>query len=100
MNRQNNKWSTEEDQRLLRQVRAFPQNLHKCFIIVSEEINRTPTAVASHWYTKVSKNPEVLCFFTASPKHFSKNRKNGMGIATGENIWKKFMRIITNFIRE
>ena len=26
------KWTPEEDARLLRQVRAFPQNLHKCFL--------------------------------------------------------------------
>lgn len=99
-NRTIRKWSQLEDQKLLNQVRVFPQNLHKCFVIVSEEINRTPGAVANHWYTKVSKQPEALCFFTASPKHVSKNRKNGMGISTTESIWRKFMRILNTFVRE
>lgn len=99
-NRINRRWTSREDQKLLDQVRVFPQNLHRCFMIVAEETGRTPSAVAGRWYTKVSKRPEALCFFTASPRHVSKNRKNGMGIATSESIWRKFMRIINTFVRE
>ena len=96
--RQCKKWSNEEEQRLLRQVRAFPQNLHKCFLIVAEETGRTEGAVANHWYTVLSKRPESLCFFTASPKHVSKNRKNGMGIESNNNIWRRLMAVIRNII--
>ena len=99
-NRINRRWTSREDQKLLDQVRVFPQNLHRCFMIVAEETGRTPSAVAGRWYTKVSKRPEALCFFTASPRHVSKNRKNGIGIATSESIWRKFMRIINTFVRE
>lgn len=99
-NRINRRWTSREDQKLLDQVRVFPQNLHRCFMIVAEETGRTPSAVAGRWYTKVSKRPEALCFFTASPRHVSKNRKNGMGVATSESIWRKFMRIINTFVRE
>lgn len=88
------RWSVQEEQRLVRQVRAFPQNLHKCFIIVSEEIGRTEGAVANHWYSTLSKRPEALCFFTASPKHVSKNRKNGMGEESNASIWRKLLRVI------
>jgi hypothetical protein len=88
------RWTKAEDQRLLRQVKAFPQNLHKCFLIVSEETGRTPGAVANHWYNKVSKDPENKCFFTASPKHISKNRKNGMGERSTMNIWRRILSII------
>jgi len=97
-NRTIRKWTADEDQKLLDQVRAFPQNLHKCFVIVAEEVDRTPLAVANHWYTKVSRQPEALCFFTASPRHVSKNRKNGMGVQTTTSIWRKFMRIINTFV--
>lgn len=90
----NKRWTMQENQRLLRQVRAFPQNLHKCFVIVSEEIGRTEGAVANHWYSSLSKQPEALCFFTASPKHVSKNRKNGMGEESNNSIWRKLLRII------
>lgn len=94
------RWEPSEDQKLLDQVRVFPQNLHRCFMIVAEETGRTTSAVSGRWYTKVSKRPEALCFFTASLRHVSKNRKNGMGVATSESIWRKFMRIINTFVRE
>lgn len=94
MSRNYRKWTREEDQRILRQVKAFPQNLSKCFMLVAEEIDRTPSAVANHWYTKVSKDPEALCFFTASPVHISKNRKNGAGVESNGSIWRRLLRII------
>ena len=95
-NNHRKKWTPNEEQRLLRQVRAFPQNLHKCFVIVSEEIGRTEGAVANHWYSSLSKKPESLCFFTASPKHVSKNRKNGMGEESNRSIWRRLLNIIKN----
>ena len=94
MSRTNRKWTEEEDNRLLRQVRAFPQNLNRCFLIVSEEIRRTPGAVANHWYTVVSKKPDSVCFFTASPKHVSRNRKNGNGVESNRSIWQRLMSVI------
>lgn len=92
------KWTPEEDARILRQIRVFPQNLTKCFMIVSEEIGRTPSAVSNHWYTSLSKRPDAMCFFTASPKHVSKNRKNGMGVESNSNIWRRLMAVIRSVI--
>ena len=49
-NRQSNRrtqarrWTREEDDRLLRHVRVFPQNLSRCFHIVAEETGRIPGA--------------------------------------------------------
>lgn len=96
MNRTNRKWTEEEDQRLLQQVRTFPQNLSKCFLIVAEVTGRTPGAVANHWYTVVSKKPNSTCFFTASSKHISRNRKNGKGVEITRTIWQRLMAIIRN----
>ena len=90
------RWTASEEARLINQVRVFPQNLHKCFLIVSEETGRTPGAVANHWYTVTSKKPENMCFFTASEKHVSKNRKNGIGEESNSNIWRRLVRIIRN----
>lgn len=90
------RWSREEDDRLVRQVKAFPQCLAKCFLIVSEEIGRTPGAVSNHWYTQTSKRPDVVYFFTASEKHVSKNRKNGMGVESTPSIWRRLMAVIRN----
>lgn len=90
------KWTEEEDNRLIQQVRTFPQNLTKCFLIVSEVTGRSPLAVQSHWYTVLSKRPDVICFFTASSKHVSKNRKNGVGVECTRNIWQRLLAIIRN----
>lgn len=95
-NLRNRRWTRQEEQRLLDQVRVFPQNLHHCFMIVAEEIGRTPLAVANHWYTKVSKDPENMCFFTASPRHVSRNRKNGEGTASTQSIWRRLLNVIRN----
>lgn len=65
-------------------------------IIVSESIGRSPQAVANHWYTVVSKKPDSTCFFTASPKHVSRNRKNGEGVESTRNIWQRLMQVIRN----
>ena len=98
MNNSNNqtkrRWTEEEDARLLRQVSAFPQNMARCFFIVSEELNRTPSAVANHWYTVVSKKPGVLAFGTISPVHFCKNRKNGAGVSISRSLWQRFVRLV------
>ena len=90
------RWTEEEEARLIQQVRTFPQNLTKCFLIVSEVIDRSPGAVQFHWYTVTSKRPDVICFFTASSKHVSKNRKNGIGVACTRNIWQRLLNIIRN----
>ena len=96
MRRDNRKWTVEEDALLLRQVKAFPQNLSKCFVIVSGSTGRSKSAVADHWYTVVSKKTNATCFFTASPKHVSKNRKNGEGVESNRSIWQRLMSIIRN----
>lgn len=88
------RWSRSEELRLIRQISAFPQNLHKAFVIVSEELGRTENAVANHWYSKVSRDPANVCFFTASPKHVSKNRKNGMGEESNSSIWCRLMSVL------
>lgn len=90
------RWSEAEEQRLLRQIRYCPQNIKRSCTIVSEEIDRTPGAVMNHWYAVTSKRPEAVCFFTASERHVSKNRKNGMGVESNLSIWRRLMAVIRN----
>lgn len=52
--RTNRRWTDEEDQRLIRQIMAYPQNLEKCFLMVSEELGRSKQAVSAHWYAVLS----------------------------------------------
>ncbi len=95
--RSNKRWTKEEDDRLFRQIKAFPGNLNKCFLIVSEEIGRTPAACASHWYSSLSKKAEVA-FFTASTRSISKNRKNGKGVESNPSVWRRLLRVIQTII--
>ena len=100
-NQNSRKWSVEEDEILLRYVKAGMFNLSKTFIMVSEHLTdngtpRTPGAVSSHWYTVVSRKPEALCFFTASSKHVAKNRKNGKGVDSTPSIWRRLLAVIRN----
>lgn len=90
------KWTEEEDECLLQQVKAFPQNLTRCFLAVSEVTGRSQCAVANRWYTVVSRKPNSTCFFTASPKHVSRNRKNGKGVESNRSIWHHLMQVIRN----
>lgn len=92
--RQRRKWTHEEEAVLLRYVKARPQNLHRCFMMVAEQLGRTENSVAARWYTKVSKDPANTCFFMASPRHVSRNRKNGEGVETNNSIWRRLMNII------
>ena len=87
-------WTSQEDQTLARYVRARPQNLHKCFLMIAEQLGRTESAVQGRWYGHVSKDPKNLCFFTASPKHVSRNRKNGMGEESNPGIWRRLMTVL------
>lgn len=96
--RQPRKWTAEEDERLLRQIKSFPQNLSRCFIIVAEEIGRTPQAVQSHWYTVLSKKPGVLALGTITPTYFSRNRKNGMGVEIPRTIWQRFCHLVRHLL--
>lgn len=88
------RWTPEEDKRLLQQIRVFPQNLHKCFLIVGEVIGRTPTACASRWYTKLSKDPSNAVFLTVSEKHKTINRKNGEGTSCNRSIFRKILKLL------
>lgn len=88
------KWTAEEDHLLLRTIEAYPQNLAKCFLLVSEQIDRSNKAVAAHWYQKLSKNPDVWLYATISSKHIARNRKNGIGVESNMSIWRRVLRII------
>jgi len=90
----NRKWTAEEDSKLLAQVKANPQNLTKCFLAASMEIDRSPHACASRWYLVVSKDPKNAAFLTVSIKHKCLNRKNGKGEPVKKSIFKKILEIL------
>ena len=88
------RWTPEEDRRLLQQIRVFPQNLHKCFLIVSEVTGRTPGACANRWYTKLSKDPANAVFLTVSSRHKVMNRKNGKGVRSTPSLFQRILKLL------
>lgn len=91
------RWTAEEDAVLSRYVDANVDNLKACFMAVAEQIGRTPTAVASHWYEVLSK--KETHFATISKTHIFKNRKNGKGVPSTSSIWRKFMLLVKRYIQ-
>lgn len=92
--RQVKRWTPEEDKRLLQQIRVFPNNLQKCFIIVSEVTGRSPGACANRWYTKLSKDPDNAMFLTVSSHHKILNRKNGEGMRSTRSVFQRILKLL------
>lgn len=88
------RWTPEEDRRLMQQIRVFPQNLSKCFIIVGSVLGRTPTACAARWYTHLSKDPANAAFLTVSSNHKILNRKNGQGTPSSPTLFQRILRLL------
>ena len=82
----NKRWTRAEDLRLIRQVNAFPQNLHKCFMIVAEELGRTENGVAGRWYNKLSKDPANVCFFISQKSTAESSKPK-------RSIWQRFLNL-------
>lgn len=93
------RWTEEEEQRLIRQMTAFPQNVRKACFLVAEELGRSRNAVITHWYSVTSKRDDVMCFFTASTKHISRNRKNSVGVESTPSVWRRLLRVIQDIIK-
>lgn len=85
-------WTPEEDAILTRYVKAGVTNLKACFLAVAEQIGRTPTGVASHWYAVLSKKDPL--FATISETHVAKNRKNGKGVPSTPSIWRRVLMVL------
>ena len=92
------KWTEEEDAILLDKVKSSSKNLAKCFLVLADELQRSPKSVAHRWYTVVSKREGVCAFGVISSQHFSKNRKNGEGVPITPSLWRRFLNLIRNLI--
>lgn len=92
------KWTDGEDALLFDRVRMSSTNLAKCFLVVADELQRSPKSVAHRWYTVVSKKEGLCAFGVISSQHFSKNRKNGEGVPITSSLWRRFLNLIRNLI--
>lgn len=84
-------WSTNDEERLIKNVRKHVLCLKKAFEQTSKEINRSPKAVAAHWYTHTSRDHKHVLFLTMSGKHVAFNRKNSKGQASSMPLFRKVL---------
>ena len=74
------KWTTKEDNLIIRTVKDSFYNLQEGFKKVAAKIKRTPQAVSQRWYRTLS-NPnskghvDNICFITVGSKRRLCNRK-------------------------
>lgn len=94
------RWTKEEDKKLLKQVSVYPHNLKLSFMIVAEELNRTPAGVAAHWYNILSKKDDVIPYGLVSSKKIMFNRKSSKNNAFIANnthsMWRKILDTLQN----
>ena len=69
------RWTKEEDERLLANVDKHVLCLTKAFELTSLEVQRSPKAVAAHWYQITSKGAHTK-FGLFSNDFVVRNRKN------------------------
>jgi hypothetical protein len=94
MNQKKKRWTTAEDSIVVAQVRKFPTNLTHAFKEAAKETDRTASACAYRWYSKLSKDSSNACFITISGKHKSLNRKNGEGTKCSQSLFTKILKLL------
>lgn len=70
------RWTQAEEERLIANVEKHVLCLTKAFEITSKELQRTPGAVANHWYSKTSVKGGKTLFGLVSGTYLVVNRKN------------------------
>lgn len=75
------RWTFEEDNILIEEVKLHPTNLHTAFTIAACRIQRTPTAVTLRWYRVLRKENNFI-YGVFSDKSYSMNIKNREGKIT------------------
>lgn len=88
------KWTAEEDQLLVSQIRKTPYNLHHCFLTVGAAIDRSATAVASRWYTHTSRQPGNAAIIVLTPVSKCLNRKNSRGNTSRSGMFWRVLKLL------
>lgn len=84
-------WSQNDEDKLINNVKKDVLCLKKAFEQTSKEIQRSPKAVAAHWYTHTSRDQKHVLFLTMSGKHVAFNRKNSKGQASTMPLFRKVL---------
>lgn len=87
------KWSNEEEQVLIDQVRHYPNNLSRAFKVTGEEIGKSEDAVRNQWYNH-TRHSETI-FMTVGAKNMNINSKNSSTTQPIQlSIWRRILRLL------
>ncbi len=89
-----NPWTQNDEDILIKNVEKHVLCLTKAFNATSKEIQRSPKAVAAHWYSRTSMQCGKTLFMTVSGKHVAVNRKNSKGQPLKLPIYKRLLAIL------
>ena len=87
------RWTNEEDQVLIDQVRQNPSNLARAFRATSDVIGRSSHSIEQRWYGKVRHSETV--FMTIGANNMSVNSKvsdNTQPVRLP--IWRRILRLL------
>ena len=98
---QRRRWTNEEEQVLIDQVRQNPGNLQRAFRATSEITDRGLPAVSYRWYHKV-KHSETVFMTISTNNTISTNQKNVYNSNTDNtqnspSIWQRFLGFLRVF---
>lgn len=88
------RWSQADEDMLIKNVEKHVLCLKKAFEKTSLELQRSPKAVATHWYNKTSKNCGRTLFMTVSSSHVAVNRKNSKGTPLRATLYRRLLSIL------
>ena len=87
------RWTNEEDQVLIDQVRQNPSNLARAFRATSDIIGRSPHCVEQRWYGKVRHSETV--FINIGARNMSVNSKNNSNPQPVRlPIWRRILKLL------
>ena len=90
---QRRRWTNEEEQVLIDQVRQNPGNLARAFRATSDVIGRSSHSIEQRWYGKVRHSETV--FMTIGTNTMSVNSKNGNNPQPVRlPIWRRILNLL------
>lgn len=96
------KWTQEEDEALVQAVTTTSYNLHKCFVTVAAQIDRTPVAVFHRWYryTRFTSEGRKAMFTvgkdsTYGGKNYTpRGRVKPTNTTKSNSLWNRLLKIL------
>jgi hypothetical protein len=87
------RWSNEEEQVLIDQVRQNPGNLSRAFRATSNELGKSYYAVKQQWYNRTRHSETV--FMTVGSNTMSVNSKNSESTQPVQlPIWRRILKLL------